>query len=217
MHLVVFEFRQCQNPTCGLRYPVQRDNTAGQRCPICLGKTMIVGVIHAGMETPTARPGTASQPDLCVLIDNVRSGLNVGSIFRSADGYGIAHLYLCGITPKPQTAEVAKTALGSEQAMRWSAHRNAVGLVRSLKGAGYCIWALERTHDSKNIEAALAGAPPEQRRVLVVGNEQAGIDPGILELADKVVHLEMRGRKQSFNVAVAFAIAAHIMKRGRES
>ena len=206
-----FEFRVCQNPECGLRFPMQRGDRVGLRCPICLGRTLVVaerGVKREQDFQPEDRTnGIAVE---CVL-DNVRSALNVGSIFRTAEGYGLAHLYLGGITPTPESPRVRKTGLSAERSVPWSAHRNTVELVSSLKSRGCSIWALERTSASQPIEAALAKRDSPGTRVLVVGNEQAGVDPGVLDLADEVVHLDMRGRKQSFNVAVAFAIAAHVM------
>ncbi len=205
-----FQFRLCLNPECGLRYPLPEKSSFGERCPICLGETIVVAEVPGERERRQAAPrGGAAGPR--ALLDNVRSALNVGSIFRTAEGYAFEHLYLCGVTPTPQDPQVSKTALGAEKLVGWSAHRNAVNLVSSLKADGFVIWALERTAHSCALEEAIPNAPPLAKRILVVGNEQAGVDPGILELADQVVHLEMKGAKRSFNVAVAFAIAAHVM------
>ncbi len=205
-----FEFRLCLNPDCGLRYPLIERNRFGERCPSCLGKTKLVAEGALEREHDLGQPWADGGPE--ALIDNVRSAWNIGSIFRSAEGFGIRHLYLCGISATPENPDVKKTALGAEQVVPWSAHRNAVSLVQTLKENGRAIWALERTADSISIESALHGSPALENIVLVVGNEQAGIDPGILELADRIVHLEMQGRKRSFNVAVAFAVAAHALK-----
>src|SRR5512146_2963696 len=92
-----FEFRQCTNPDCGLRYPLVERNEFGKRCPVCLGETTPVaeGQLEQEDDAPGIQvPGTGP----AALLDNVRSSWNVGSIFRSAEGFGISHLYLCGIT-----------------------------------------------------------------------------------------------------------------------
>jgi 23S rRNA (guanosine2251-2'-O)-methyltransferase len=208
-----FEYRVCQNPECGLRYPNPRGNKAGLRCPICLSSTSVAEKHEAGRETDANAGRDVAGPEIEALLDNVRSALNVGSIFRTAEGYAIRHLYLGGITPTPENTQVKKTALEAEQGVPWSAHKNGVELIASLKQDGHCIWVLERTAQSVPIEELAAQAGQGSKTVLVVGNEQAGVDPGILELADEVVHLEMRGRKQSFNVAVAFGIAAQVLTR----
>jgi 23S rRNA (guanosine2251-2'-O)-methyltransferase len=213
MSAEIFDFRLCVNPDCGLRYPAPRGNTAGKRCPVCLGHTVVVEQSAGPYEGTQTSTKSHSNKELRAVLDNVRSALNVGSIFRSAEGYGFRHLYLCGITPTPAAPELRKTALGAEGLVKWSTHANAVQLISSLKGDGYCIWALEHTQASRALESVLATATQGEKRVLVVGNERAGVDPGILRLADQVVHLAMRGHKGSFNVAVAFAIAADELDR----
>ena len=112
-----------------------------------------------------------------MLVDNVRSSFNVGSILRSADGAGLVHVYLCGITPTPENTKVAKTALGAENSVRWSYHRNSLDLVRSLQQADYAIWALEE-HAAA---LPLFHAPlPSRPLLLLIGNEITGVDPGLL-------------------------------------
>lgn len=206
-----FDFRLCLNPECRLRYPVSRGNLSGERCPICLSETIVVAESASDVEGNTSPRQKAREATLEALLDNVRSALNVGSIYRTAEGHGFRHLYLCGISPTPENTEVRKTALGAEHTVAWSAHRNAVELISTLKQDGCNIWALERMPKAKPIEFVTLPDSNGSRVVLVVGNEQAGVDPGILDMADDVLKLEMQGRKQSFNVAVAFAIAAYAL------
>ena len=206
-----FDFRLCLNPECRLRYPVPRGNRSGERCPMCLSETIVVAESAAEAEGNTQPRRQIHAASLEALLDNVRSALNVGSIYRTAEGHAFRHLYLCGISPTPENTEVRKTALGAEHTVAWSAHRNAVELISTLKQDGCNIWALERTPKAKAIESVSLPDSKGSRVVLVVGNEQAGVDPGILDMADEVLKLEMQGRKQSFNVAVAFAIAAHAL------
>ena len=209
---VLLQIRVCQNPDCGLRYPLLDSSTFGKRCPACLGETKLI------TQQPLPRDqGSENDPfpvnsGLSVLLDNIRSALNVGSIFRSAVGFGFDHIYLCGITPTPERPEVRKSALGAEQFIPWSAHTNGVELIGMLKGRGYGIWALERTLNSIPIHSAISTRARLNNLVLVVGNEVTGIDPGILEVADHLVYLPMRGQKRSFNVAVAFALAAQTIQ-----
>ncbi len=190
---------------------MQRGDRVGIRCPICLGKTEVVAERTTERADGTFAASKPTGGGLRCVLDNVRSALNVGSIFRTAEGYGVEHLYLSGITPTPESPRVKKTGLDAQRGVPWSAHRNAVELVTTLKQHGCRICVLERVPDSKPIESL--EPRPGSQRVLVVGNEQAGVDPGILELADEVVHLPMVGQKESFNVAVAFAIATHVLTR----
>src|SRR6185369_8827008 len=100
-----FEIRVCGN--CGLRYPITKGHSFGVRCPHCLGETSVV--IEKMIDAEPPREESSDQEDnLVVLVDNVRSAWNVGSILRSADGFGFSHAYLCGITPTPEQEAVQK-------------------------------------------------------------------------------------------------------------
>jgi tRNA G18 (ribose-2'-O)-methylase SpoU len=164
-------------------------------------------------EKPRARQVSGS---LAVLLDNIRSAWNVGSILRSADGFGFTHAYLCGITPTGDNEAVTKTSLGAEDSVPWSYHKNAVKLVKGLKAEGWQVFALEDDERAISLESrdALAtplnrGGDPPDLDVLIVGNEVTGIDPELLELSDTIFYIPMRGEKKSFNVAIAFGIAAY--------
>ena len=146
-----------------------------------------------------------------MLLDNIRSAWNVGSIFRSADGFGFAHAYLCGITPTPESEAVTKTSLGAEHTVQWTYHKDAVKLVRTLKKKGWLVWSLEE-HERAMPLSANVDAENSRPVVLIVGNEVAGVDLGLLALSDSIFHIPMQGDKQSFNVAIAFGIAAYQLK-----
>ncbi len=205
-----YQIRVCQN--CGLRYPLVEGQKFGERCPACLGQTIVVIEQTLDRGVQFADQILDSKIDLRVLLDNVRSALNVGSILRSADGFEFRHAYMCGITPTPENSELRKTALGAQDSVGWSTHKNAIELINQLKTDGYEIWVLELTAKSTPIHLALQNAGNPKHVVLIVGNEVTGVDPGILEVADRIVHLPMRGQKRSFNVAVAFAVAAQILR-----
>jgi tRNA G18 (ribose-2'-O)-methylase SpoU len=151
-----------------------------------------------------------SRTTLHVLLDNIRSAWNVGSILRTADGFGFAHAYLCGITPTPENKDVQKTALGADEFVTWSHHMDALKLVKGLKKEGWRVWALEEDERAQPIDQI---ADPTHNTVLIVGSEVTGVDPALLDLADYIFYIPMRGQKRSFNVAVAFGVAAWVLKK----
>jgi 23S rRNA (guanosine2251-2'-O)-methyltransferase len=205
-----FDIRICE--TCGLRYPQIMDQKFGTRCPACLGETHIVQSRKLVTEPGRSLPETDSNTDgaMAVLLDNVRSGWNTGSILRSADGFGFKQAYLCGITPTPDNEAVMKTSLGAEESVPWSYHKDAVKLVKGLKKTGRGIFALEE-HERAIEIGKIAKLPYDP--ILVVGNEITGVDPELLDLCDQILYIPMRGEKRSFNVAVAFSIAAFALRR----
>jgi len=144
-----------------------------------------------------------------VLLDNIRSAWNVGSIFRSADGFGFDHIYLCGITPTPDIENVAKTSLGAEDYIPWSHHKDAVKLIAGLKKEGWRIIALEEGNEAKEISKKTGKG--YEKSVLILGSEVTGIDPGVLALCDEILCIPMRGQKRSLNVAIAFSVAAYVL------
>ena len=150
--------------------------------------------------------------ELAVLLDNIRSAWNVGSILRSADGFGFAQAYLCGITPTPEIEAVTKTSLGAEDSVPWSYHKDAVKLVKGLKKEGWKIWALEECTGAKEImRAEGVKLRVNKKVVLIVGSEVTGVNPELLDLCDEIFYIPMRGEKKSFNVAMAFSIAAYAL------
>ena len=203
-----YEIRLCQN--CGLRYPLTEGHPFGERCPSCLGETEILRRVQLTRAVPHESDPLPETVKMHVVLDNIRSAWNVGSILRTADGFGFEHAYLCGITPTPEHAEVRKTALGAEEFVTWSAHPNSVELIKQLQKENWFILALERVKKSIPVQVATYWFS-QGPCALVLGNEVTGVDPEILELADRVVHIPMHGQKRSFNVAIAFAAAAAII------
>lgn len=199
-----------------MRYPVVEGQPFREHCPRCRGATRLVlerSLSREAWGTPTPKAGKAEEGaslQLEAFLDNIRSAWNVGSIFRSADGAGFSRVYLCGISPTPEYPGVAKTALGAEKTLEWDWAADGTALARRLLEQGCRLWALEQEEGAEPLEAAggLKHALRGARLVLVVGNELCGVDPGILELCERVVYLPMRGGKRSLNVAVAFGIAA---------
>jgi len=203
-----FEMRICES--CGLRYPLVEGQQFGTRCPVCMGETRVALRRKITAEPPRSLPGTFPRPkrEMAVLLDNIRSAWNAGSILRSADGFGFNQAYLCGITPTPDHEAVTKTSLGAEDSVPWSYHKDAVRLVMGLRKTGRAIFALEE--DERAIEIGQLSRPPANS-VLIVGNEVTGVDPELLDLCDQIIHIPMSGEKRSFNAAIAFSIAAYAL------
>lgn len=140
-----------------------------------------------------------------VICDNIRSLYNVGSIFRTSDGLGVTKIYLCGITGTPTQKGLLKVSLGAEQSVPWEYVKNTWQIVEKLKKQGIKIVALEQAKGSVDIKKF----KPKFPCALVVGNEVSGVSPAVLKRSDAVVHIGMNGIKESFNVSVAFGIAAY--------
>jgi len=218
---------QCPNPKCKLTFEVL-DERAGRNgpCPQC-GQVITfrsLEIIRC-VERERARqkelglaqggPGESAEPAaFSALLEDLRSLWNVGSIFRTSDGAGFTRLYLCGITGCPPRKELAKTSLGAEDHIAWSAHTSALEVIPELKARGVWVLGLERTAQSSGLKEALLAGNIRTPLCLVVGNEVAGISAETLAACDVVCHLPMRGVKESLNVAVAFGIAAYALKAG---
>ncbi|MDK2982470.1 MAG: rRNA (guanosine2251-2-O)-methyltransferase [Chloroflexota bacterium] len=198
--------RECSNPQCAFRYPDPESDDEIAYCPKCGALAPISAKIdlHAGkdiLKKPLKRPF-----NLVIVLDNIRSLHNVGAIFRTADGFGVQELHLCGITPTPEHPRFAKTALGAQDVIAWQHHRNALKACEDLKNAGYRLLALENPPESTNLYAVNENVL-ENPLALVLGNEVSGVDPAVIALCDDVLAIPMQGVKNSFNVATSFGIA----------
>jgi tRNA G18 (ribose-2'-O)-methylase SpoU len=211
-------FYQCENGAeCGLRFPVNWNDHFADRCPRCHSPVRLVAQVEHPAETHPVRVAFPSAPGsrLRLLLDNWRSNFNVGAAFRTADGAGIEHIYLCGITPTPESQrKLAKTALGAEQYVPWSYHPNAVQLAAHLQEDGAELWVLERNTTSSALFDIMS-LSVQRPVVLAAGNEVVGVDPALVAMADRVLSLPMMGSKESLNVAVALSVATYWL-RARE-
>lgn len=136
---------------------------------------------------------------------NIRSRENVGSIFRTADAFGVDKIFLTGFTPAPPHEKILKTALGAEQFVPWEKVFSPARLIKKLRLDGFEIVALEQSPKSLDIKKYHS----KKNTVLIIGNEVKGIPSAILKKCDKIVEIPMVGKKESLNVAVAFGIAAY--------
>ena len=151
-----------------------------------------------------------------VVLENIRSMHNVGSIFRTADGVGVEKIYLCGYTPTPihetlghLRPQIEKVALGSTQSVAWEKQSTAWRLVHELQQQGHTIIVLEQTADSVNIDTIRLSKQQWDTAVLVVGHEIKGVSNGVLKRADIITEIPMLGQKHSLNVSVAFGVAMY--------
>lgn len=158
-----------------------------------------------------------------LVIHNIRSAHNVGSLLRTADGLGVEKVLISGYSPYPKQAsdnrlphiaervnfQIHKTALGAEDSVEWHRIDEPRTELDKFKQTGYALAALEQVSESTNLD----DYQPPEKIVLVVGNEVKGIEADLLKLMDICLEIPMHGQKESFNVAVAGAIALYVLAR----
>lgn len=150
-----------------------------------------------------------------LILNDIRSAYNVGAIFRTADGSGVAKIYLCGYTPSPAEDTkikktqadkmIEKTALGAEKTVPWEKWEDIADLVDELKRKGILIAALEKTENATELKKFEKKFP----LALILGNEVEGVSGGLLASCDEIISIPMRGSKESLNVSVAAGIAMY--------
>jgi tRNA G18 (ribose-2'-O)-methylase SpoU len=139
---------------------------------------------------------------LIVILDQVRSALNVGSIFRSSDAFSVEAIYLCGYTPCPPQREILKSALGSTETVQWRHFETTQDALSNIP-ANFEIWALEQTHNS----VPLHEFKPQTAIALILGNEVDGVSDEVLAHCKGSLEIEQYGTKHSLNVSVSAGIA----------
>lgn len=149
---------------------------------------------------------------LYLILPNIRSCHNVGSMFRSADAFGVKKIFLVGYTATPPKVQIDKVSLGAEKWVPWEKIEDLKSLIKSLKKDGIKIVGLEKTDKSHKIER-LEDYKIKESIALIVGNEVDGIDDETLALCDEVMHIPMFGKKDSLNVSVAAGIALYEISR----
>ncbi len=148
-----------------------------------------------------------------LILHNIRSVHNVGSIFRTADAAGVEKIYLAGVTPTPldrfgrKRKDLAKVALGAEEFLSWEYKKSLSALISALKKDGYEIVALEQSTRAIDYRKFKIKNSAKNKIALILGEETKGIPKNILDKCDTVIEIPMRGRKESLNVSVATGIA----------
>ncbi|MDE6283179.1 MAG: RNA methyltransferase [Muribaculaceae bacterium] len=142
---------------------------------------------------------------LVIVLDNIRSLNNIGSVFRTSDAFRVERLALCGITATPPSVEIHKTALGAEDSVAWSYHASTVEAVRELQREGYHVCALELVKGSVSLEKF--DVDRKRKYAVVAGHEVDGVSQEVVDLCDSCIEIPQEGTKHSLNVAVSTALA----------
>ena len=146
----------------------------------------------------------AEKMPLVVVLDNVRSLYNVGSVFRTSDAFRVAGVVLCGITATPPNAEIHKTALGAEDSVSWRAFEDTMDAVRWLRSEGYTLMAIEQCEGSTMLNDF--SPSPDKKYAVILGNEVKGVQQQVVDLCDGCLEIPQYGTKHSLNVSVAAGI-----------
>lgn len=146
---------------------------------------------------------TSKKTPIVVVLDNVRSALNVGSSFRTSDAFRIEKIYLCGITAKPPNKEIRKSALGATESVKWEKVEETESIIKKLKSEGYHICAIEQTENSIMLNNFI---PPKKPIVVVFGHEVNGIQQSVVDLCSQSIEIPQIGTKHSLNISVSIGI-----------
>lgn len=148
----------------------------------------------------------ATKTPLIIILDNIRSLNNIGSVFRTSDAFLLQKIYLCGITAQPPHKDIQKTALGATESVAWEYVANTVDLVIRLKQEGHAVWSIEQAEQA----IFLNDFQPEPKRThaFVLGNEIKGVAQEVIDASDGVIEIPQEGAKHSLNIAVTAGVVA---------
>ncbi|MDR6567041.1 RNA methyltransferase [Chitinophaga ginsengisegetis] len=146
----------------------------------------------------------ADKTPIVLVLDNIRSMHNVGSVFRTADAFLVQGIILCGYTPVPPHRDINKTALGATETVEWQYFDTTVNAVQELKTAGYRVMAIEQAVNSYMLNSFVP--PADQPLALVFGNEVSGVDGEVMKLVDGCIEIPQLGMKHSLNISVSTGI-----------
>ena len=142
---------------------------------------------------------------LIIILDDIRSLNNIGSIFRTCDAFKIEKIYLCGITATPPNRKITKTAIGATESVDWEYYENINDLVLELKNNGIIIWAVEQTDNSKTL-SEMENLEKNNKHALIFGNEINGVKQDVINNCNNVIEISQYGTKHSLNVSIAAGI-----------
>ena len=138
---------------------------------------------------------------LIIVLDNVRSLNNIGSVFRTADAFLIEKIYLCGITASPPHKDIHKTALGATENVLWEYVNSTADIVQKLQTEGVSVWPIEQTEDSTSLD--IFQPEPNKSYAFVLGNEVRGVSQEVIDICNKALEIPQFGTKHSLNISVA--------------
>lgn len=153
----------------------------------------------------------ADKMPVIVVLENIRSAYNVGSVFRTADAFLLQGIYICGYTARPPHKEIKKTALGSDEAVNWAHFPNATAAIDQLRADGYKVFAVEQAQDS--IALQQFNRQQHDKTALIFGNEVTGVEQSTILLCDGCIEIPQMGTKHSLNVSVAAGVVLWEMVR----
>lgn len=150
---------------------------------------------------------TVTKHPVVVVLDNIRSMHNVGSVFRSADAFRVDKVFLCGFTPQPPHREIRKTAIGATESVEWEYEREITTILERLQAEGYKIYAIEQT--SASIPLSSFTTDPSEKYAFIFGNEVDGVQKPALPYCDGAIEIRQFGTKHSLNISVATGIVLY--------
>lgn len=146
----------------------------------------------------------ANKLPLTVVLDNVRSQHNIGSVFRTGDAFRVDEILLCGITATPPNVEIHKTALGAEDAVRWRYFEDTLDAVQFLKTAGYTVYAIEQAENSISLKSVVL--EKDKKYAVILGHEVHGVQQSVVDASDNCIEIPQYGTKHSLNVSVTAGV-----------
>jgi len=147
---------------------------------------------------------SSEKTPIVVVLDNIRSLNNIGSVFRTSDAFVIEEINLCGITATPPHREIQKTALGATESIKWKYYEHTLDAINELKKNGYLIISIEQVRDSISLEKF--NIQPAEKYAIVFGNEVKGVQQEIINVSDYCIEIPQFGTKHSFNISVSAGI-----------
>jgi tRNA G18 (ribose-2'-O)-methylase SpoU len=155
----------------------------------------------------------AEKIPVIVLLENIRSAYNVGSVFRTADAFLLQGIYICGYTAHPPHKEIKKTALGAEETMHWKYFKKMNEAIDELRSEGYKIFAVEQAVNSRPLQRVEFNK--EEKLAVIFGNEVTGVEQSTIELSDGCIEIPQLGMKHSLNIATAAGVVLWELVRSR--
>ena len=146
---------------------------------------------------------SAEKTPITIVLDNVRSALNVGSVFRTSDAFLIENIILCGITAQPPSKDIRKAALGATESVKWEYAKNTNTAVKQLKAEGYYVFGIEQTEKSTLLNKVKL---PKKPIAIVMGNEVNGVSQEVIDNCNEVIEIPQFGTKHSLNISVTTGI-----------
>ncbi len=146
----------------------------------------------------------AKKIPLIVVLDNVRSQNNIGSVFRTSDAFRVEEIFLCGITATPPNVEIHKTALGAEDSVKWRYFEETLSAVEELKAEGYTVFSIEQAENSISLESIKLDK--NKKYAVILGHEVHGVQQSVIDASDGCIEIPQYGTKHSLNVSVTAGI-----------